>query len=651
MSAQGTGKTEIIRELGEEQLLLPRMVADALSANDAAKYFLTLIQTARDHADRPDESFSDLSSEREACGIADRSLDVVVSSSRKLEEGTYEIPGAGRISEEVVTMVDRMIAPLRAAGGDRLRESEVYEARKKRLLESLTVRDGIRVSSSFVETAASADRDKDSIHLLVMDLHRSINDLQSKTSQERLDGASVYGIDPADAVLVRAFMRGVNKSADLKFEHPGLGTTATRSGETLLIQNDIGQTDAHIIVIKIAGQTATLIYTDIHRPRLRFFQSLLEKFPVKWNQAVSRKGDGLEETSYQMSVGVFEAKNTGEMEEYLEFLGSKIVFLIDWNRARKQLRKLVGKDEAVALLRWAADKGYGHRGFLRMGGAQLIYGIVDQAKRSPFQFGDDFGDVLGKDRAIDLLKFTLRTCAEGLLQSKSEFLIRDEIRVELTRHFHGIDEDILEIAGEHATQVIEIATTVRDGLVQVVNDDVEAMQRNAERARKWESQADSLLNKGRMLIRRTNTSRIFETVLSNADDAADSLEDAAFLLTQTSKVDVPPELFEPLLNLAEVANNCAMENLKVIENAKSIRYGSSDDMEDFLESVDRVGTLEHDADNLLRDATTVMLRSTSDFKQLYVLSAIANKIEGATDSFIKASLTLKDYALEEMTGT
>jgi uncharacterized protein Yka (UPF0111/DUF47 family) len=286
-----------------------------------------------------------------------------------------------------------------------------------------------------------------------------------------------------------------------------------------------------------------------------------------------------------------------------------------------------------------------------LGGAQLIYGIVDQAKRSPFQFGDDFGDVLGKDRAIDLLKFTLRTCAEGLLQSKSEFLIRDEIRVELTRHFHGIDEDILEIASDHATQVIEIATTVRDGLVQVVNDDTEAMQRNAERARKWESQADSLLNKGRMLIRRTNTSRIFETVLSNADDAADSLEDAAFLLTQTSKVDVPPELFEPLLNLAEIANNCAMENLKVIENAKSIRYGSQADMEDFLESVDRVSTLEHDADDVLREATTVMLKSTTDFKQLYLVSAIANKIEDATDSFIKASITLKDYALEEMTGT
>jgi uncharacterized protein Yka (UPF0111/DUF47 family) len=461
----------------------------------------------------------------------------------------------------------------------------------------------------------------------------------------------VYSIDQTDAVLVRAFMRGVNQSAELKFDHPGLGTTATRSGGTLLIQNDIGETDAHILVIKITGLSVTLIYTDVHRPRLAFFQSLLDKFPVKWNQTISRKGDNLEESNYQMSTGVLEVKDQSQVEEYLSFLGSKIVFLIDWNRARKQLRNFVGKDDATKILRWAADKGYGHRGFLKMGGAQLIYGIVDQAKRSPFHYGDDFDTVLGKDRAIEFLRFTLKTCTEGLMQSKSEFLIRDEVRVELTRHFHGIDDDILEIAGEHATQVIEIATTVRDGLIQVVNDDIDSVQRNAERARKWESQADSLLNKGRLLIRRTNTSRVFETVLENSDDAADSLEDAAFLLTQTSKVDVPPELFEPLLSLAELTNSCAMENLKVIENAKAVRYGSQADMEGFLESVDRVSTIEHEADDGLRIATTAMLKSTRDFKQLYLLSAIANKIEDATDSFIKAALILKDYALEEMTNT
>ena len=650
MSSQHSEKSEIIRELGEEQLLLPKLISEALSANDAAKYFLTLIQAARDHADHPDEGFSNLSSEREACGIGEKEFDTVVQSSKKLQDGTYEIPSVGRIADEVVLMTDRMIAPLRTAGGDRLQESGLYETRKTKLLQSFKAKDGTKVPVSFVEAATSVDRDKDSFHLLVMDLHRSINDLQSKTYQEVLDGANVYGIDQADAVLVRAFMKGLNQSADLKFDHPGLSTSATRAGDALLIQNDIGQTDSHIIVIKVIGLSAILTYTDVHRSRLVFFQSMLEKFPVKWNETISRKGEGLKEANYQMCVGILETKNQNDLAEYLSFLGSRIVFLIDWNRARKQLRNFVGKNEAVQILRWAADKGYGHRGFLKMGGAQLIYGIVDQAKRSPFQYGDDFSDVLGKDRAVDFLKFTLRTCTEGLLQSKSEFLIRDEVRVELTRHFHGIDQDILEIASEHATQTIEIAAAVRDGLIQVVNDDVDSVHRNAERARKWESRADSLLNKGRQLIKRTNAPREFEAVLSNADDAADALEDASFLLTQTSKVDVPPELFEPLLGLAELSNGCAMEHLKVIENAKTVRYGSQADMEDFLQSVDRVTIIEHEADDGLRIVTAALLKSTKDFRQIYLLSAIANKIEDATDSFIKAALILKDHALEEMTN-
>jgi len=36
--------------------------------------------------------------------------------------------------------------------------------------------------------------------------------------------------------LVEAFMRGLNRTAPLKFDHPGLGTTATESGADVLIQ-------------------------------------------------------------------------------------------------------------------------------------------------------------------------------------------------------------------------------------------------------------------------------------------------------------------------------------------------------------------------------------------------------------------------------
>ena len=37
----------------------------------------------------------------------------------------------------------------------------------------------------------------------------------------------------------------------VKFDHPGLATTAMRSGPRLTIQNDIGETDAHVVVIAV----------------------------------------------------------------------------------------------------------------------------------------------------------------------------------------------------------------------------------------------------------------------------------------------------------------------------------------------------------------------------------------------------------------
>jgi len=58
---------------------------------------------------------------------------------------------------------------------------------------------------------------------------------------------------------------------------------ATRSGGRLLIQNDIGETDAHVVVIAVDGKTVTITYTDVHRARAKFFIALFDKFAAKWS--------------------------------------------------------------------------------------------------------------------------------------------------------------------------------------------------------------------------------------------------------------------------------------------------------------------------------------------------------------------------------
>lgn len=179
-------------------------------------------------------------------------------------------------------------------------------------------------------------------------------------------------------------MAGVNRTAPLKLSHPGLGTTATRAAGRLIIQNDIGENEAHLLVLHVDGMVATLTYTDVHWQRLTFLQSLLAPFPIEWSAAssgtllVSPAGSG-----YLVTMGRFQAADTAALERYLAFLSSRIVFLIDWNRARKRLQGFVSKPAAIRLLKWAADRDIGHRGFLETGGERLLYEAIEFAQQTP----------------------------------------------------------------------------------------------------------------------------------------------------------------------------------------------------------------------------------------------------------------------------
>jgi hypothetical protein len=82
-----------------------------------------------------------------------------------------------------------------------------------------------------------------------MDLHKALNRLAARLSGEDIDGAHAWQLaaDGSDRPLVAAFMRGLNRTRPLKLDHPGLDTAVTRDGAKLLIQNDIGSNDAHVL--------------------------------------------------------------------------------------------------------------------------------------------------------------------------------------------------------------------------------------------------------------------------------------------------------------------------------------------------------------------------------------------------------------------
>jgi CHAD domain-containing protein/uncharacterized protein Yka (UPF0111/DUF47 family) len=646
-------KARIVGELGEQELLLPVLVNEALAANDRAKYLMTLLQVAREHADHPDGAATDLKQERLAYGVTDGALDLVVQDSRKEGPDVYFIPKARQIHDLLVSDVHRMMAPLHAPNDSAPQADQpaaAYEKRLHLLLSQAPALAEDRIPGDYIKRLTSGQRDAgDSLHLVVMDLHKELNHLQQQLATETVDGAQVYGVRDDDRPLIAAFMAGLNQTRELKFDHPGLGTTATRSGERLVIQNDIGMTDAHVLVLHVEPSRVCLTYTDVHIERLVFFQNLFERFGVRWEDTVSKRAPGMSEDLYHLCLGTFTPDDRASLLAYLSFLGSRVVFLIDWNRARKRLRKFAPRRIAVDVLRWAADHNYGHRGFLALGGEQLIVEALQEAGRLPLPPGGRLSDVLGAERTGDFLKFTLQTATEGLKAGQSEFLIRDQISAELRHYIATVHQRLLEVAAEHASLIVELALAARDLLLTAGPSlDRGLVERTVRRARKWEHRADELVNRCRTAHSRGDAPARVLDLLANADDAADGLEETLFWMSLLPDA-VVAGMSDPLNDLAGLVLQGSQEYLKALENARRLHRSSPrEQVADFLEAVDRTLTVEHQTDDAHRRAQACVLDFAGNFKQWHVVHRIADRLEEAADALLRSALGLRDYILGEV---
>jgi len=632
-------KTLIIDALGERALLLPALVNAALSANDRIKYRFTLLQAARQAAEHPGMASSRLRAERMAAGIRAAELDDVVAGATRTAPGEFHIPLAGRIVVDAWRDAGEMLAPLTAAG---LPEAADFERRLGVLTQPSAA---TSLSAADLRLITSGDpAEGDSLHLLVMDMHKALNRLQGTLASENIGGCQVYGIEEADRPLVAAFMAGVATTTPLKFSHPGLATTATRVGDRLVIQNDIGTTDAHILVVHVVGRTASVTYTDVHLSRLDFFQDLFSDWKVHWEDTRSRRDDRMEDGIYHLSVGRFTARGARELKDYLRHLGSRLVFLIDWNRARKRLRLFVPNGEAIGLLRWAARENLGHLGFLVAGGENLVYDAMRFAFGARLHPGARLDDQIGTERAVRYLRFVLRAASEGLRQGRPTSLIADEARAALAAEARSAEDALLDRVVEHAGLVQTLASAIRIALDEVARRP-EALEHLAQRAKEWESAADAELNAARDGA--SGEASFLLTLLSAADDIADDLEDAAFNLSLARSL--APEALDALARLAEPVALAAQELVKSLLASVQMRHGAAQaDIEDFLEAVHRIQALERKADEAQRAVRKTLLATGGGFGQLFPLLEAAQNLEEAADALMRVALNLRDHALAEV---
>ena len=203
-------KLEAVASLGQTELLRPARVRAALAANDRLKLYFSVLQAAHDRATRSDAPALDLSREFVAAGVDAPWLAQLPANAYR-EGKVLHVP-------ELVRLVTLFAEDLRTMARP-LEDDPDFDGRAGHWCAWL---DGLApdaLTGEQLHALTSAKRTKDdSLHLLVMDLHKALNRLAAELSSETLDGAHVWQIADADRARIAAFMRGVNATRALKLD-------------------------------------------------------------------------------------------------------------------------------------------------------------------------------------------------------------------------------------------------------------------------------------------------------------------------------------------------------------------------------------------------------------------------------------------------
>ena len=226
-------KSHIIEQLGQADILLPSLVAEGLAANDRIKVRMSALQAATQRAQEPARPATDLHVECRAAGIAPAALATLIGGAHLAGNGRIAAPNLARLMKEINDDAATMV---RAVSAGKPAESETMAARLAAIRAAGLLEAANEIEIARVARLTGVTQDgADSLHRLVMDLHKALNRLAVACAEEIVSGAHVFGLHAEDRAPVESFMRGLNETRALKFNHPGLDTMATRSNGRLLI--------------------------------------------------------------------------------------------------------------------------------------------------------------------------------------------------------------------------------------------------------------------------------------------------------------------------------------------------------------------------------------------------------------------------------
>jgi len=643
-------KTGIVQQLGKVEVLLPARVVEGLAANDRAKARLSALQAVAKQAAHPAEEPDELSAECTSAGLNVSAIRSMVAAARPATPGRITAPGLAKLVRCLFEDVGAMVAAVTAG------DQAVGSAAANRLsaLRTRLSAEYDEIEVTRIAELSALPEGADSLHRLIMDLHKALNRISAACAEEDVAGAHAHGLLPEDRPIIEAFMRGVHRTRDLKFNHPGLDTTVARSRSRLVIQNDLGETDVHVVVVTVEAMNVTVTYTDIHRARARFFVALFDRFAVNWSGLGRERAKGFAEgDAFYLITGHHQADTDKSREAFLEAIGMSLVFLIDWNKARKSLRNLVDRQSATRLLDWAARHRIGHRAYLEYGGCDLVTAAIRHAAPTRIGFGEQLAVVLGHDIAVDFLKAVLRIATEGLQQGRSSRLVRDMIETELMRHLDRTDRAMLTIVirqlGLAHDIAVNVASEIADRAMEpAIRGGIPEEAALALRARRIEEKADRIAVDARVIAQRTNASAIIAQLVDTAEQTIDELEQAAFVASLAPAV-IDQKFLAPLAELADAAVHGTEAAASGIDAATEVAEGRRADVDDAFEATCRLIDIEHSADDAERRITGLVL-GKGDANGGVCILELARAIERATDRLAHVGHLLREHVMADLSA-
>jgi len=648
-------------------LLGPTMMKAALAANDRLKLYLTLLQAAAAHAHHPEQRAPDLAADIASAGIVQRedaAWLLELPGTASMEGEVIHLPDLPRLAILLSEDLSRMARPvIDGAQGD------VDLARRVKHWQGYLMQlAGPLLDARTLSALAHGQRQHgDSLHITVMDLHKALNRRAETLSTHAVAGAHAWQLadDGSDVPRVEAFMRGLERTRALKGDHPGLATAATRDGARLLIQNDIGTNDAHVLVLQVdtasLPMVTTLTYSDLHRQRFAFFQRQLEDVGANWSSVADRRTEGLNDgETYFVAHARFDAPDEATLQRQLEGIAERIVFLIDWNRARKRLLQFVDKAMAVEVLAEAARRRVGHMAWLAAGGERMVWNAMAAQGPSVFRLGDRLDEVLGSDTARDFLVEVLALSNRAAAAHQPANLIDDEVRALLARRLQGRRGEV-DLLQEHAAFCHAIAQGLADALARANGFQGATAAKLAARAKTWERQADQLVMRARALAERQPQWKPLARLVERSDDIADALEEACFvhhLLAEHLAHGAPGHSglgrtpLEVLRSLADAVLAATQEHIKALAIAAGLGESSeARDHDEFLAASWRVLQAERQCDELLRSARRALAadgRERADAVGFMLGTEFAVALEAASDSLLAVGYGVRERAFHRI---